>query len=238
MILKRSIKDIWPGSKYVSATSFFNIFFFRGFLHLHTWINIWTFCFSSESVQLLCSRDVNHLLYIDHGNIKFSYIYTIEMRKSSLRKTSRWNAKLIYTVNKNNTKKQQKPGHDNKSFFSKRKNFIYHITKIFLLYTLIHIAFFNFLKFLWFEQISLIPSILWRSRLLLPKASASALYCFQICKKVARQFKILATLYFYRVIIIFKLTSQQVLLVVEWNEVRNFCPHLSGFSIPFTFENI
>ena len=83
-------------------------------------MNIRTFCFFSESVQLLCSREVNqryfkifywlpnHLLHIDHGNIKFLNIYTIEMRKSSLRKTSRWNARLIYTINKNNGKNNNK----------------------------------------------------------------------------------------------------------------------------------
>ena len=109
---KRSIIDIWQGSKYVSAASFFNISYFPEFLRLDTWINIWTFCFSSENVQLLCSCDINqkcnifywfpnHLLYIDHGNTKFSYICTIEMRKSLLWKISRGNAKLIYTNNKN-----------------------------------------------------------------------------------------------------------------------------------------
>ena len=58
---------------------------------------------------------------------------------------------------------------------------------------------------------------------LLPKTSASAFYCLQICKKIARQFKILAILYFYRFIIIINLTLQQVLLVIELSEVRNFC---------------
>ena len=55
-------------------------------------------------------------------------------------------------------------------------------------------------------------------------------------KKNAREFKILAILYFDRVIIIFKLTLQQVVLVIELNKVRNFCLYLSRFSIPFTFE--
>ena len=103
--------DIWQGSKYGSAASFL---IFLHFLCLDTWMNIQTFCFSSESVQLIWSCDAhqryfktfhwfpNHLLHIDHGNIKLSYIYTIEMRKSSLWKTSRWNARLIYTINKNN----------------------------------------------------------------------------------------------------------------------------------------
>ena len=76
-------------------------------------MNIWTFCFSSKNVQLICSRDVNqkykifywfpvHLFYMGHGNSKFSYIYTIEIRKYLLWKFSRWNARLIYTINKNN----------------------------------------------------------------------------------------------------------------------------------------
>ena len=52
---KRSIIDICQGSKHVSAASFFNIFHF---LCLAIWMNIWTFCFSSESVQLLCFAHV------------------------------------------------------------------------------------------------------------------------------------------------------------------------------------
>ena len=50
-------------------------------------MNIQTFCFSSESMQLLCSRNVNqkylmifhwfpkHLLCTDYENIKLLYIY-------------------------------------------------------------------------------------------------------------------------------------------------------------------
>ena len=82
------------------------------------------------------------------------------------------------------------------------------------------------------------PSILWSLKLLLPKASASTFYCFQICKKIARQFKILAILYFYRFLIIFNLTLQQVLLVIELDEVRNFCEQMWDFSITFAFGNI
>ena len=119
MMQKRSIIDMWQGSKYVSQVSFFNIFYFPHFLRLYTWINIWTFCFSSESVELHCSLDVNekcnvfywflnHLLYLDHGNTKFWYIYTIKMRKSSLWKTRRRNARLIYTINKNNKNNSNK----------------------------------------------------------------------------------------------------------------------------------
>ena len=66
------------------------------------------------------------------------------------------------------------------------------------------------------------PSILWSLRFLLPKASASAFYCFQICKKFGWQFKILAILYLYCFIIIFSLTLQKVVLVIELNKVRNF----------------
>ena len=104
--------DIWQGFKCGSAASFFKIFPLSLFEYFNENTNI--LFFFSERVQLLCSRDVNqrylkifhwlsnHLLHIDHGNIKFSYIYRIEMRKSSLWKTSRWNARLIYTINKNN----------------------------------------------------------------------------------------------------------------------------------------
>ena len=116
---KCSIIDIWQGPKYFSAASLFNIFHFPDFLRLYTWINVWKFCFSSESVQLHCSRDVdqicnisywfpNHLLYIDHRNTKFLYIYTIKMRKSSFWKKWRWNARLIYTITKNNKSNSNK----------------------------------------------------------------------------------------------------------------------------------
>ena len=50
-----------------------------------------------------------------------------------------------------------------------------------------------------------------------------------MCKENAREFKTVAILYFYRVIIISKLTLQQVLLANVLNKVRNFCPCLSGF---------
>ena len=119
----------------------FKIFF--PFLCLDTWVNIRAFCFSSEGLQLISSYDVNkkyytkfhwfpnNLLYIDHGNTKFSYIYTTEMRKSSPWKTSRWNAPytINYTVNKNNKKKTiiKTIGQNNWSFHkisSKRNNFI------------------------------------------------------------------------------------------------------------------
>ena len=42
------------------------------------------------------------------GNTKFPYIDTIEMRKGSLWKTSRWIERLIYTINKNNNKNNNK----------------------------------------------------------------------------------------------------------------------------------
>ena len=46
----------------------------------------------------------NYLLYIEHGSTQFSYICTIEKRQSSLSKTLRCNARLIYTINKDNNK--------------------------------------------------------------------------------------------------------------------------------------
>ena len=73
------------------------------------------------------------------------------------------------------------------------------ITKIFLLCTLNDIASFNLFKFCWFEQsISTLKF----------KVSASKHCCFWILLipnlwKIARQFKILAILYFHRFIIIF-----------------------------------
>ena len=53
---KRSIIDIWQGSKYSSAALFLNIFPLSCSV---TWMNIWTFCFSFESGQLLYPCDVN-----------------------------------------------------------------------------------------------------------------------------------------------------------------------------------
>ena len=87
---------------------------------------------------------------------------------------------------------------------------------MFLSCTLNYIASFNFF---WFEQ-----SI----NTLKFKSSASKSFCFYFLllpnlEKNTREFKILAILYFYLVIIIFKLTLQQVLLVIELNKV-NVCP--------------
>ena len=112
--------------------------------------------------------------------------------------------------------------------FSKRNNFIYYISKLFLSYTLTDIASFNFFKFSWFKE-----SI----NTLKFKASASKSFCFcflllpNLLKKIIWQFEILAILYFYRFIIVFNLTLQQVLLVIELKEVRNFFQKMSGFSV-------
>ena len=119
---KQSTTDIWQDSKYGSA-AWFSYFptFFGSILE-------WPYerlVFLLKNGQLLCSRDVNwkyheicywfpdHLLDIGHGNIKFSYIYTIEMWKSSIWKTSRWNARLIDTIDKNNNRNSN--GQSNKS---------------------------------------------------------------------------------------------------------------------------
>ena len=90
---KRSIVDIWQGSKYGSAASFLNIFPLSLFWYLSEYINIlFFFCKSAANLFMWRKQKYytifhwfpNHFLYIDHGNTKFSYIYTIEMRKSSL----------------------------------------------------------------------------------------------------------------------------------------------------------
>ena len=53
---KHSIIDIWQGSEYASAASFFIVFhFFR----LYIWMDIWKIRFPSENVKLLWSSDVN-----------------------------------------------------------------------------------------------------------------------------------------------------------------------------------
>ena len=114
MMQRRSIIYIyiWQGSKCGSAVSFFNI------------SPLWSF----ESVQLLCSFNVNqkyykifywfpnYLLDIDHGNTKFPYTCTIETRKSLIWKTKSWNARLIYTINKNSKNNNKNQGRINKVF--------------------------------------------------------------------------------------------------------------------------
>ena len=100
---KLFIIDIRQGSKCGSAASFFNIFPLSFFGYLNEYMKILLLCWSDLNKKYMIFRWFpNHLLYIDHGNTKFSYIYTIEKRKSSLWKTSRWNARLICTINKNN----------------------------------------------------------------------------------------------------------------------------------------
>ena len=163
----------------------------------------------------------NHLLYIDHGNTKVSYIYTIEMRKSSLWKTSRWNARLIYTINKSNNENNNK----NQASITKALEkclvstaSLSIITKIFLLCTLNDIASFNFFKFCWFgESINALKFKV--------SASKGCCFCFLLLPnlwKTARQFKILAILYFYPFIIIFNLALQQVLLIIELTKAEIF----------------
>ena len=66
------------------------------------------------------------------------------------------------------------------------------------------------------------PPILWSLWLLLLKASAFAFYCFQICKKVAQQFKILAVLHFYNFIIIFNFTLQKAFFLLIWTKLQLF----------------
>ena len=166
-----------------------------------------------------------------------SYIYTIEMRKSSLRKTSRWNARLIYTINKNNNKNNNKnQARITKAFenFLVSETILSIITKIFLLCTLNDIASFNFFKFCWFEQS--INTLKFKV-----SASKGCCFCFLLLPnlwKIARKFKILAILYFYRFIIIFNLALQQVLLVIELTKAEIFVSKYLVSSIPFAFENI
>ena len=194
MIQKRSIIDIWQGSKCSSVASLFNIFPLSSFGYLNKCMDILFFFWRCS-----CSCDVNqnfykmlcwlpiHLLYTDHANTKFSCNYMTEMRKSWLWQLSRRNARLIYTINKNNNKNSNK----NESRITKEfevsckwHNFNYNITKMFFctrLTILLPLTFSNFLG----SNNPAIPSSL---RLMLPKTSASVLYCFQICKNISRQF--------------------------------------------------
>ena len=148
------------------------------------------------------------------------------MRKSSLWKTSKWNARLIYTINKNNNKNNKNQARITKAFekFLVSNTILSIITKIFLLCTLNNIASFNFFKFCWFEQS--INTLKFKV-----SASKGCCFCFLLLPnqwKIAKTFKISAILYFYRFIIIFKLALQQVLVVIEMKG-RNFCQQMLGF---------
>ena len=146
----------------------------------------------------------------------------MQSRKSSLRKTSRRNARLIYTINKNNNKNNNKnQARITKAFekFLVSETILSIITKIFLLCTLNDIAYFNFFKFCWFEQS--INALKFK----ISAASKDCCFCILLLPnlwKIARQCKILAVLYFYRFIIIFNLALQQVLLVIELTKVEIF----------------
>ena len=87
MMQKRSVIDIWQGSKYDCATSFFKYLTLSSFGYLNKYMNI-LFFFWKRATTLLTWRKSN------------IYIYTIEM--------SRWNARLIYTINKNNKNNNKK----------------------------------------------------------------------------------------------------------------------------------
>ena len=105
-----------------------NIFFllWKCLATLRMW-HKWCFI-GSQTICLILTMEIPNL-----------HIFMREKRKSSFWKSSRWNARLIYTSNENNFKKKKKIGLDNQSFWkisSIGNNFIYYITKIFLLYTL------------------------------------------------------------------------------------------------------
>ena len=151
------------------------------------------------------------------------------MRKSSLWKTLGWYARLTCTINEYNNKNNNKNQERITKAFEKLllSDFNYQITKIFLWYMFNNIAHFNLFKFSWFKQSINILRFM-------ASTSKAFYFCFLLLPnlwKIARQFKMLTVLYFYRFIIIFSLTLQQVLLAIELNKVTNF-------SIPFAFENI
>ena len=95
---KLFIIDIWQGSKYGSAASFFNIFPLSLFGYLNEYMNIffllkvWSYFAHVAKIKNIARYFIGSqtiCFYIDHGNTKFSYIYTIAKRKSSLWKSSR-----------------------------------------------------------------------------------------------------------------------------------------------------
>ena len=125
----------------------------------------------------------NHLPYIDHENTKFSYINTMEMRKSSLWKTSRWHARMIHTISKNNNKANN--GNQDRIIKAFEKLPVREIIlsiaelKYFICTHLTILLLLTFSNFLDWEN----PRILCNLRLLFTKPSASAFYYFIICKK-------------------------------------------------------
>ena len=78
--------DIRQGSKCGSAASFLNIFPVSFFGYLNEYMKIFLLCSSDLNQKYIFHWFPNHLLYIDHGNTKFSYIYTIEKRKAHFEK--------------------------------------------------------------------------------------------------------------------------------------------------------
>ena len=84
--------------------------------------------------------------------------------------------------------------------------------------TLNDIASFNFFKFCWFEQS--INTL--KSKVSASKGCCSCILLLSNLWKIAQQFKIVATLYFYRFIIVFNLALQEVLLVIELTKVEIF----------------
>ena len=182
---KRSTTDIWQDSKYGSAAWF--LYFSTFFGSILEW-PYERLVFLLKNGQLLCSRDVNwkyheicywfpdHLLDIGHGNIKFSYIYTIEMWKSSIWKTSRWNARLIDTIDKNNNRNSN--GQSNKSKDGITKIFKEFLPSKTLLPNNKNIYFLSTYKIFQIFQIFL-PRLSWSWRLL-----GNFFHCFQICKNL------------------------------------------------------
>ena len=136
----------------------------------------------------------------------FMYLYNRDAKMLTSKNLKMEWLILIYTINKNNNKNNKKnQARITKAFekFLVSKTVLSIITKIFLLCTLNDITFCKFFKFCWFEQ-----SI--NTLKLKVSAPKSWCFCFLLLPnlgKIARKFKILATLYFYRFFIIFNIQS-------------------------------
>ena len=113
----RNAPYIWKGAKYGSATSIFNIFPLSLFGYLNEYTIILCFFWKCEAILLTWRKskllkDISLILkaFSSYGSWKYHFLYIsiIQMQKSSLWKTSRWNAILIYTINKNNNKNKNK----------------------------------------------------------------------------------------------------------------------------------
>ena len=156
---KRSIIDIWQGSKYELAASFFNIFPLPLFGYLSEYMNIFFFFWKSAANLLIWRKPkilYNILLVPKPFAIYWPWKYHIFicLYDRDAKKLTLKNFKMeCKTINKTNNKSYNKNQTRITKAFEKfllSERILSIITKIFLFYTLDDIASFNVFKFCWF----------------------------------------------------------------------------------------